>query len=326
VASNSTGEDLIAVASLGDVWTSTNSGLAWTNRTAGTAASGMNWTAVASDASGANLVAVSTPEGVYLADGGIAETGGGIWTSTDSGAHWTNRTAGTSASTENWYSVASDSTGAHLVAVTEADVWTSTNSGATWTNETTGTAASGQAWSAVASDASGTHLVAVSKAVSGNGPTGVAGGDLWTSADSGATWTNRTAATVATGQVWTSVASDATGVHLVGVVNGGGIWTSTNSGLTWTNRTAGTSVGGPGVGAAGDSLWYSVASDATGTYLVAAEVETGDDAIWTSSNGGATWTNRTAGTSPSGQQWSSVTSDSTGAHLAASSAVGLWTN
>jgi hypothetical protein len=64
----------------------------------------------------------------------------------------------------------------------------------------------------VASDSTGIHLVALT-GLSGVNPNG----DVWTSADAGATWTNRTKGTQASGQRWESVASDATGIHLVAV-------------------------------------------------------------------------------------------------------------
>ena len=96
-----------------------------------------------------------------------------IWTSSNSGAMWSNQTRGTAASGQDWQGVASDSTGTHLVAVCDVsltsggvlyggDIWMSTDSGTTWTNRTKGTAASGSEWVAAASDATGSHIVAAS--------------------------------------------------------------------------------------------------------------------------------------------------------------------
>jgi hypothetical protein len=94
----------------------------------------------------------------------LALTDGDIWTSDDAGATWIDRTAGTSAAAQWWIDLASDASGAHLVALDSyTDIWTSADSGATWTNRTKGTAASGQEWQSVTSDSSGTHLVAVSE-------------------------------------------------------------------------------------------------------------------------------------------------------------------
>jgi len=92
-------------------------------------------------------------------------------------------------------------------------------------------------WGCVASNTTGTNLVA-----------GAAFGDVWTSSDSGATWTDRTPSGPAHDLSWASVASDS------------------------TEKTA----------------WVSVASDSTGLHHLAAtrlygqtgDYHTGD--IWTS--------------------------------------------
>jgi type I restriction enzyme R subunit len=85
------------------------SGETWVDRTWKTAGWGLPWTDVASDSTGTHLVAVTTSAGAF--------PDGNIWTSSDSGATWTNRTQGTQASGQRWSSVASDSTGAHLIAI-----------------------------------------------------------------------------------------------------------------------------------------------------------------------------------------------------------------
>jgi hypothetical protein len=76
IASDATGSNLIALA--GDIWTSQDAGLSWTNQTAGTPASGQGWLFAASDATGINLVA--------------AVNGGDLWTSTDSGTGYPSTT------------------------------------------------------------------------------------------------------------------------------------------------------------------------------------------------------------------------------------------
>ncbi len=148
-------------------------------------------------------------------------------------------------------------------------------------------------WQTVASNSDGTKLIAA-----------VGGGDIWTSSDSGATWT---ANNVNGGfNNWQSVASDSTGTKLVAVVYGGDIWTSSNG--TWTANGVNN----------GFDWWDAVASNSDGTKLIAAigstsGYETGD--IWTSSNSGYSWTaNNVNG---GNNMWQSVASDSTGTKLAA---------
>ena len=85
-------------------------------------------------------------------------------------------------------------------------------------------------------------------------------GDVWTSTDSGATWTDQTVSSPSHGQEWKSVASDSSGTNLV-AVSVGAIWTSTDAGVTWTKRQR--------LRLAWPAGLESVASDATGTNLVA---------------------------------------------------------
>jgi photosystem II stability/assembly factor-like uncharacterized protein len=97
-------------------------------------------------------------------------------------------------------------------------------------------------WYAMAGSADGTHLVAA-----------VNGGQIYTSTNSGATWTAQT-----TTGPWCSVASSADGATLAAVAERGQIYTSTNGGATWTEQTNASNVG-----------FYSVASSADGANLVA---------------------------------------------------------
>ncbi len=97
-------------------------------------------------------------------------------------------------------------------------------------------------WYGVASSSDGTKLVAV-----------VAGGQIYTSTDSGVTWTARDS-----NRNWFAVASSSDGTKLVAVENGGQIYTSTDSGATWTARDS-------------NRVWRGVAASSDGTKLVAVE-------------------------------------------------------
>src|SRR6185295_13694951 len=86
--------------------------------------------------------------------------------------------------------------------------------GATWT------AREGiRLWQAVASSTDGSKLVAV-----------VSGGPIYTSTDSGVSWTAQNSGS----RNWQSVASSANGSKLVAVEILGQIYTSTDSGTNWT--------------------------------------------------------------------------------------------
>lgn len=96
----------------------------------------------------------------------------------------------------------------------------STFAGFIWTQQTT--TASIHNWRSIASSSDGTKLAAVS-------------GYIYTSADSGATWT---ANTTSGSRNWYSIASSADGTKLAAVVYGGYIYTSADSGVTWAEWTA----------------------------------------------------------------------------------------
>jgi hypothetical protein len=89
-------------------------------------------------------------------------------------------------------------------------------------------------------------------------------GQIYTSTDSGVTWTPRESA-----RNWHSAASSADGVKLAAVELGGQIHTSSDSGVTWTPRES-----------ARD--WRSVAASADGVKLVAG---VGGGQIYTSGPG-----------------------------------------
>ena len=119
----------------------------------------------------------------------------------------------------------------------------------------------------------------------------VSNGYIYTSTDSGVTWTPRD-----TVHNWRAITSSSDGTKLAAVVNGGYIYTSTDSGVTWTPRE---SVRG----------WNYIASSDDGTKL-AAVVSNGY--IYTSTDSGVTWTAR-----DSIRNWSSIASSSDGTKLAA---------
>ncbi len=208
--------------------------------------------------------------------------------------------------------VAMSSDGSRLVAavggyVITGYLYTSQDSGATWTQ--TG---SQQQWASVASSADGKTLVAVSQfisyPVSQDRSTECDSGYIFTSQDSGTTWTPYYDLEYAQ-QTWTSAASSADGTRLIVVGDGGDICTSFDSGTTW-NESA------PQIGSGWNvyGFWQAVASSADGTKLVTAEGDAseGGGYIHTSTNSGESWTQ-----SGPMQYWTSVASSSDGQKLAA---------
>ena len=136
IAVSADGTQIVAVAGgsrAGPIYTSSDYGAAWVSNNIAP----QLWADVASSADGTKLVA--------------AAYGGQIYTSTDSGGHWTPR-----ASNDYWQSLASSADGSRLVAVPDSgQIYTSTDSGVTWTPQE-----SSRYWQGVASSADGTKLAA----------------------------------------------------------------------------------------------------------------------------------------------------------------------
>jgi hypothetical protein len=275
VASSASGTKIVATINYANIYVSTNSGVSWTSR-AGSQGS-QYWSSVASSADGTRFVATvggtshtgpiytSTDSGVTWTAHGPATTswssvassadgtklvavayGGQVWTSVNSGTNWAQQTA-SGLGSQLWTCVASSANGINLVAgVTGGYIYTSTNSGTNWTQTGSGS----RTWSALASSADGTRLIA---ATSGSG-------QVFTSGDSGMTWTEQTVSSTASAS-WSSVASSADGSHLAAVytvLTAGNIFTSSDSGVTWSERT-----GAP------TAYWTGVAMSADGSQIVA---------------------------------------------------------
>ena len=164
-----------------------------------------------------------------------------------------------------------------------------------------------QNWWFVASSASGQKLAAVANSYQPlQAPGSSANGSVWTSADAGATWTERTAPG---NSPWSSIASSADGTKLAAVGLGTQIWTSGDSGATWVAAT-GT-----------NRSWDSVTLSADGSRIAAATLETnagsGDGRIYTLEQAGAVfgagvWIERTEV-----QMWRSIASSADGKKLVA---------
>ena len=229
-------------------------------------------TSIACSADGDKLIALASSWKYYV--------------STNAGATWTTNTEPQQgADFGSWPCLAASADGNKLVAMGYGVAWTSTNGGTTWVSNTV---AGAEPFLSVASSADGTKLVTA------EGES--AGGLIYTSTDSGTTWNPANAP----GNYWRSVASSADGTKLAAVAFGSApfpIYLSTNSGVDWFPA-----------GASSNNIWTCVASSADGMKLVAAAAPLlinsnpqiyAPAALYTSTNGGATWT----ATNSPGESW-----------------------
>ena len=153
----------------------------------------------------------------------VGDIDGPIYTSTNFGITWA---PAISAPSNWWQSVASSADGSKLVAVSQlqypavdGSIFTSTNSGMTWTSNDIPS----EPWSSVASSADGIKLVAVAYNMSFSSGSGFSyAGGIFTSTNSGATWTK----TIGPSNFWYAAAASADVNKLVVAVRGGGIYIS----------------------------------------------------------------------------------------------------
>lgn len=266
---------------------------AWTQRPI----SAVAWRSIASSADGMKLIAANFFSGY-------------TYTSDDRGASWTTRTA---TDRRNWVAVASSADGTKLFAAPNNHyIWGSTDGGATWTAPIS---SGWRVWTGLTSSADGTKLAATYNAdpvYDGEGNLqGYTTGGIMTSSNGGSTWTARA---VSGAPLFSGITSSSDGTKLAAVVSTdsstGYIYTSADSGATWTTRTG-----------AGSHRWRAISSSADGTKLVAGSSDnvygwlSGLGYIYTSTDSGVTWTQRTE----AGQHaWSGLASSADGTRLAAS--------
>jgi hypothetical protein len=282
VASSADGAKLVAVADPGGIWVSTNSGDAWIQ----TSAPQSGWFRVAASADGTGLAAIGEPT---LIRGSLPPSyTGSFYTSTNSGANWiSNNVPKASKLGATSCSLASSADGQKLAALISSALYTSTNSGAAWI---TNSLPSG-IWNSVACSADGTRLI-------------VGGLEILVSTNSGNGWilTNPVAASF--------VASSADGAKCA-AIGGQLIYISTNSGMTWAQTSAPATNWVALVFSADGSRLAAVAG---GSHTLQNPVVTGP--IYTSTNGGATWTSNNVPV----HNWISVASSADGCILVAADA------
>ena len=277
--------------------------------------SAQTWTQISSPATNWNSIACSV-DGDKLAITAGAESGGGIYTSTNSGATWTK----SSAPDTHWNCVVSSSNGNKLAAAEwdTGKIHTSTNSGLTWVSDNIPELN----WGCLACSSDGSKIVAA----------GFHPGTICTSTNSGYSWT----LTCTNHVIWNGLASSADGKTFIAVGTeyvdtsansvadiGGAIYISTNSGISWTKSLA------------PDGEWGCVSASADGTKFVvggSAMQIIGDmtdpvnmvrtsfhGQFCVSTNSGKTWKTVRLGSS-----WSSVAASADGTKVFAVSGSGLF--
>jgi len=281
VAMTSAGDSIAAVMKEGRIWRSTDAAATWT-------ASGpkRNWAAIAMTSSGDKRAAAEMGN---FSDNGYA--GGSIWLSTDSGVTWSESVGAPSEGW--WWTLSMSSDGKHLAALAEfGNLWMSSDSGATFVVDTS--IGETQDWQAISMSSDGTRVAAA-----------VWYGSIYYSSNSGASFMKDTSAPNKT--VWSAITMDLDGSKIAATVQDdqgstdGYIWlsppppASSPTAKPVAPPTPALPVFGPVTSVS--KAWSALSMSSDGMYLTAAvdqeiTVPYGGP-IFTSSDGGQTWTEDT---------------------------------
>ncbi len=253
VASSADGSRLVAAASFGKIYTSSDYGEHWTVQTSGLPTDS-SWVSVVSSADGIYLGALDNSHVYTSANAGLTwivrtnglpgvlsatsltctASGSSLFTvgnngecygSTNYGANWLPRDNGLNSNAFLRAGACSADEDLFVI-VGFNQIYTSRSQGSAWSADTSGWPANAN-WQSVASSSNGSKVVAVAS-----------GGGIYTATASGRFWTQQTNG-VPTGVSWTSVASSADGNRLVAVASDGKSYASTDSGVNWTLATTG---------------------------------------------------------------------------------------
>ena len=245
-ASSADGTKLVAAASGSYIYTSTDSGETWVQRTsAGT----LQWSGLACSADGSVIIA--SPAGQLLR------------LSTDGGANWTTISA---AGSLVWYGVGCSANGQTLAACSTTFVWLSTDRGVTWTQQT---ALGSRTWENIACSSDGTKIFTCSSTNT----------TIYRTIDSGANWSAVLTIQPNPGSNYLSgIACSYDGTRIY-VTTRFSIYVSTDSGTTWTRRLVkwSTTIA---------NLFYYITCSADGMVAYAVKA---NETIWKTDDGGITW-------------------------------------
>ena len=218
-----------------------------------------------------------------------------VYVSRNGGSTW-SKPASVNPSTRDWIGVDVSPDGTKIVAAYngylspsagDGGVWVSTDSGVTWTDKSP-------------TDGLATYFRLSDVAMSNDGQTLMACGDVYNSGNTGYIWvsTNGGASWSRGGspqKYFEGCAMNSTGSVMYANANGqsgygsggGGVFKSTDQGATWTRKSP------TGVTSSDDYSWF-VATDSSGSSVMASVYSSGSTKLYISTNGGTSWTASTS--------------------------------
>lgn len=305
MVSSSDGAKLAAASYNGYIYASNDTGVTWVPLTN---AGLRNWSSIASSANGTKLVAGEYSGYIYTSnDGGLtwklqanspnktcyklvcdanctnmaAACGtSGIFTSNDSGASWTHRTSGISGISVYGSLTCDSNTCTNIVAADSSPnfyIYVSSNGGQSWTPHNIGNSLY---WLSAASSSDGSKVVLGSSGYNGGG--NYETGSVWTSSNSGSSWSNRIAAQSVGGTPtvgYVEFASSSDGKKMVmATTDYVNVYTSSNSGSSWVRQSNFSTI------ASAASSFLACDSNCTKIVLAVSS-----SFIYTSNDSGVTW-------------------------------------
>jgi hypothetical protein len=220
----------------------------------------LSWSKKSNLSGGQWLGVESTPDGQRLIGG---QNNGYVFTSTDGGGSWKKHDLGMGA----WWGVTISNDGQKMSAASITGVYLSDNGGDTW-RKAAGLPA-GAMWTRITASNDGTRLAVNDHTVNGY---------IYTSNDSGNTWTQRISSGTAE---WQSMASSADGRVIVAGTNNGQLQISKDYGSTWSTIVA-----------LGVADWHDLDISSDGSRIITGEAS---GFLYTSTDSGLSWKKETAG-------------------------------
>ena len=282
IASSSDGTLLAICSSDGYIYTSSNSGQTWIQRTTGLPTNVTRWASIGIGR-GTSFLVVCSSDGL-------------VYRSTNGGANWTLITTGLPAGLPLTTVFFVAAIFFYIVCSSNGYIYTSKQNTpptkVVWLRVGTSLPA-GTPWMSIACATANNSLVICSS-----------NGYIYTSGDSGQTWTQRILGLPTNGARWKSVASSQTGQFLAVCSSDGVVCVSPNYGIGWVQVTAN--------GLPSAVAWTSIAVSLDGMYVA---VCSDSGLIYTSSYFGYTWKQQTSGL-PSGAVWRSIAANDNFTQLA----------
>ena len=280
IASSSDGKYLAAVVDGGHVYTSSDYGVTWKDRSSGSIAGNMRWWSITLSSDGKLLAAV-----VY---------GGHVYTSIDYGETWQDKSIGNASGNRNWASIAMSSDGKLLAAIAVGDqIYMSGDFGSNWQGKKINSSTYASGFKAIAMSGDGLYFTVVA-------------GHVYVSSNSGGDWEDKSSGSISGQRFWNGTAISRSGQYRLLVGDLTDIFISNNFGVSWD-------VTGPTALIGTDRKWMGASISNNGEFIAVAD---NGGRVYMSNDFGAAWNEKSSGAAAGDLDWQSLAISDDGRFLA----------